>query len=142
MDYTVIGDGVNLAARLEGACKVYRSNILVSEFTRKMLRRDYALREVDLLRVKGKTRPVAVFEVIDFHTPDSFPHRDDILSLTADGVTAYRAGDWQRALVAFEKIHTLHPGDGTTAVYLERCRYFMENPPPAPWDGVWTMTSK
>src|SRR5258706_3938681 len=67
MDYTIIGDGVNLAARLESACKQYAARILISEFTYRKLRGTYRTREIDLVVVKGKTKPVGVYEVLDYH---------------------------------------------------------------------------
>ena len=68
MDYTIIGDGVNLAARLESACKQYGAHLLISEFTQKSLRGTYYSRELDLVVVKGKTKPVAIFEVRDYQS--------------------------------------------------------------------------
>jgi hypothetical protein len=82
MDYTIIGDGVNLAARLESACKQYAAKILISEFTQKKLRGTYRMREIDLVVVKGKTQPVAVFEVLDYHTEQTFPNLMDVVSHT------------------------------------------------------------
>ena len=86
MDYTVIGDAVNLAARLESACKTYGSQILISEFTRRKLRGTYRTREIDRVVVKGKTEPVAVFEVLDYHTEQSFPHPSDVIGRFRDGL--------------------------------------------------------
>lgn len=142
MDYTAIGDGVNLAARLESACKTYRTNLLISEFTRAKLQDEYVMREVDLITVKGKTRPVAVFEMLDYHTPETFPHRDEVLDLYERARSIYRKRKFAEALALYEKILTLHPGDGPTSVCAERCRHFMESPPPDDWDGVWVMLSK
>ena len=142
MDYTAIGDGVNLAARLESACKTYRTNLLISEFTRAKLQDDYVTREVDLITVKGKTRPVAIFELLDYHTPETFPHRDEVLDLFARALAAYRRAEFADALALFEAALALNPGDGPSSVYAERCRQFMAAPPPESWGGVWIMRSK
>ena len=75
MDYTVIGDGVNLAARLESGAKQYGAHILISEFTFRQLRGTYRYRDMDHVVVKGKTEPVAIYELLDYHSEESFPNR-------------------------------------------------------------------
>jgi len=142
MDFTVIGDGVNLASRLESANKYYGSHILLSEFTRNQLKEDYLLRPVDRIRVKGKTEPVAIYEALDFHTPETFPRADEVLDCFGAGLTCYLAADFGGALNRFEAADAAHPADHLTRLYIERCRHFLETPPEQDWDGSWTMTSK
>ena len=137
----MIGDGVNLAARLESACKQYSARILISEFTRAKLRGTYRLRDVDLVVVKGKTQPVGVYEVLDYHTPQSFPNLMDTLNYFNAGVSLYREGNWDRAGNAFREALKANPGDNLSRTYLERCDHLAQNPP-AQWDGVWVMSSK
>ncbi|MBU1433298.1 GAF domain-containing protein [Myxococcota bacterium] len=142
MDYTVIGDGVNLASRLEGANKLYGSQILLSELTRRALKHSYLLRKVDLTRVKGKKEPVAIFEALD-HLKDELGARTmDIIDLTNRGFIAYQSRDFLQATRFFREIIELRPNDGVARLYLERCAHFMESAPPRDWDGVWVMTSK
>ena len=80
MDYTLIGDGVNLASRLESACKQYSARILISENTYARLRGTYRVRDIDMVIVKGKTEPVGVYEVLDFHTDETFPNLMDVVN--------------------------------------------------------------
>jgi len=141
MDYTMIGDGVNLAARLESACKQYSARILISEFTRAKLKGTYRLRDVDLVIVKGKTQPVGVYEVLDYHTETSFPNLMDNLSQFNAGVSQYRTGNWNRAKKAFREALKANPGDRLSQTYLDRCAHLEQNPP-AQWNGVWVMSSK
>jgi len=142
MDYTIIGDGVNLASRLEGACKQYFARILISEFTLARLRGTYRIREVDSVIVKGKQQPVAIYEVLDYHTPESFPNLLEAVQYCKGGLEYYRKAQWEKALRTFGEALRLNPQDHLVEMYLERCRRLQANPPGADWDGVWVMQSK
>ena len=104
MNYTLIGDGVNLAARLESACKQYGARILISENTFSKLKGTYRIRDIDDVVVKGKTKPVGVYEVLDYHTDETFPHLMDVVNHFREGRKHYRAGDWDRAIRAFQRM--------------------------------------
>lgn len=142
MDYTMIGDGVNLAARLESACKQYSARILLSEYTVDKLKGVYRLREVDKVIVKGKTEPVGVFECLDYHDDTTFPNLQDVLGNFNEGVKLYRAQEWDRAAGFFEKALKANPDDTLSQTYIDRCATMKANPPGDDWDGVWVMTSK
>jgi len=141
MDFTMIGDGVNLAARLESACKQYKARILVSEFTYKKLRGTYRAREIDRIVVKGKTKPVGVYEILEYHTEESFPDMMEALGCFKYAVEKYRAGQWDAAAAAFRDASGFNPRDGLPGIYIERCAH-LKAEPPEQWDGVWVMTEK
>ena len=142
MDYTVIGDGVNLAARLEAATKYYRAPILMSEFTKARIKSPSKSRELDLIRVKGKAQPVAIFEALDHHTEASFPRMAETIEAYAQGLELYRARNWRGAAGAFEEALGFRADDGPSRLYLERARFYESDPPGDEWDGVWTMLEK
>ena len=142
MDYTVIGDGVNLASRLESACKAYSARILASESTVSKLNGTYKMRDIDLVVVKGKTEPVRVFELLDYHDAQTFPAMRDVLGHFEDGMIAYRKADWNGAIARFEKCLSLNPGDGLSRTYVERCQIMQASPPKAEWTGIWVMKDK
>ena len=141
MDYTVIGDGVNLAARLESACKQYGARILISEFTFNELKATYRTREIDKVVVKGKTEPVGVYEVLDYHTESTFSNMVDVLGLFNQGFDLYKTGAWDKAIKQFKQCLKGNPNDICSQMYIERCE-FLKKKKPKKWDGVWVMTSK
>ncbi|MDH5515848.1 MAG: GAF domain-containing protein [Gammaproteobacteria bacterium] len=142
MDYTVIGDGVNLAARLESACKQYNARILISENTYRKLRGTYRIREIDRVIVKGKTEPVSIYEVLDYHSENSFPSLMETVCHFRDGLTQYRRGNWDQAISSFRDTLKLHPEDRLSHTYIERCTHMKTHPPGDDWNGVFVMTSK
>jgi len=142
MDYTIIGDGVNLSARLESACKQYGAHVLISEFTYKALKGTYFSRELDLVVVKGKTKPVAIYEVLDYHTEETYPQMIDAMRHFKSGLVKYRQQKWNDAKGEFGEVLTLNDRDKAAKMYIERCNHFLANPPGDDWDGVWVMESK
>ncbi len=142
MDYTMIGDGVNLASRLESLCKHYGARILFSELTRAKLKGVYRVREIDRVVVKGKTKPVAVFESLDYHDADSFPNLMEAVGAFNEGLVRYREASFDRAGEWFEQALKANPGDKLAAMYRDQCRVLLENPPPPDWDGTSVMAEK
>ncbi len=141
-DYTVIGDHVNLGSRLEGANKAYQTNIMVSSFTHEAVKNDFIFRALDLIRVKGKAKPVQVFELIGTLTTKFTSQFLEMLDAFNQGLIAYRLKEWDDALAAFKRCLYLVPNDRPSQIYVERCIYFKENPPADNWDGVWELKEK
>ncbi|MEE4357809.1 MAG: GAF domain-containing protein [Desulfococcaceae bacterium] len=142
MDYTMIGDGVNLASRLESACKQYHTRILISDNTYNKLRGTYRTREIDRVVVKGKTEPVGIYEVLDYHTEQSFPNMRGALSMFEEGLMQYRKMNWDDSIAAFREALKLNPNDRLSEMYIDRCEHLKQSPPDDDWKGVWVMTSK
>jgi adenylate cyclase len=142
MDYTVIGDGVNLAARLESACKQYGVRIIISEYTFNGLKATYRTREIDKVIVKGKTKPVSIYEVLDYHNENTFPNMIEVLGNFNSGVEYYKNARWDDAKKLFKEGLKGNPDDKCSKMYLERCDYMKKNPPKGEWDGVWVMKTK
>jgi adenylate cyclase len=134
MDYTVIGDGVNISSRLEGLNKHYGTRILVSDSTRRLLGDAFALRLLDNVVIKGKSRPIEIYEVLG---PQGTPPAEVHLRF-ADGFGAYREGDFAGALDRFRLSAEIDP---PSRVFAERCEALLREPP-RDWDGVWRATEK
>ena len=141
MDYTMIGDGVNLAARLESACKAYSARILISEFTYKNLKGTYQTRYIDDVIVKGKTKAVGVHEILDYHTSKTFPNLMDTVNHFNEGRVSFKSGDWLKSIKSFKECLKANPVDKLSNTYIERCE-IMKKKKPKEWDGIWIMTSK
>lgn len=139
-NYTVMGDIVNLASRLEGANKPYGTFLMISEATLRKLGGAVLARELDLLAVKGKTQPVKVYEVIDFTARATAADRERVARFEA-ALARYRDRDFAHAKAELEAL-VKDTGDEPSKLYVERCEIFLAEPPPADWNGVWTMKEK
>ncbi len=139
LEYTVIGDRVNLAERLESANKYYGTSILVCNHTYARLRDKTLVREIDLIRMRGMAMQVAIHEVLTHHTEETFPNLLRSLEAFSDGLRRYRRREWANAQRSFRDAQAANPRDGPASVYIERCDAYLKRPPGADWDGVLTM---
>jgi len=141
-DYTVLGDEVNLASRLEGANKPFGTKIMISDATYNEVKNGLVTRPLDRIVVKGKSKPVKVHEVIAKKGDKLANLLETILPLYINGIRFYEDREWERAESVFRKCLRLMPDDGPSRLYLKRVQEFIENPPPPDWDGVYQLKSK
>jgi adenylate cyclase len=140
-NYTAMGDMVNIASRLEGANKPYGTLLMISDATRAHVADLFDTRELDFMTVKGKEKPITVYEVLEEHGKTD----ETLLAVVAkyhEGLALYRAQRFSEAIASFEEAIAMRPDDGPSIMYVERCKHFLESPPPADWDGVWHMKEK
>jgi len=142
MDYTVIGDSVNLAARLEGANKFFGTSTLVSGETLAQMKAALAWREIDLIRVTGTNRLVSIFEPLEYYPPALGAALKRTRGAYQRGLSLFRRRAWTEALPHFEAVLAQCPNDRPTQLYIDRCRYYTDHPPEADWDGVWILRQK
>jgi adenylate cyclase len=134
-DYTMLGDAVNLAARLEGVNKQFGTYTMISQSTRDLLQDAFAVRELGRVAVVGRKEPVTVYEPM---FAAEYEARKDVSNTFAKGLELFYKGDFPAALKTFSTIQNLDP---TAAAYADKCQMMVENQPQN-WQGVWVMTSK
>lgn len=135
-DYTAIGDTVNLASRLEGLNKLYGTEIIVSEFTYEAVKGEFIFREIDLVSVKGKANPVAIYELVGSRVDG-----DTIADEFSTGLKLFRAKSFTEALEIFKSLHERY-NDSPSGLYIKRCEEYLYSPPPSDWDGVYVAKIK
>ncbi|MFH1674891.1 MAG: adenylate/guanylate cyclase domain-containing protein [Pseudomonadota bacterium] len=139
-DYTVMGDSVNLGSRLEAANKTYGTNIIISEFTYTYVSPLFTCRELDLVRVKGKSEPIRIYELIG--VSDVPQNMIDLIGQFTLGLEKYKKQEWNEAIKYFSNALNILPTDAPSQLYSHRCETLKLNPPGDDWDGVFTMTTK
>lgn len=141
MDYTMMGDAVNLAARLEGANKFYKNFSMISEFTYEKASDHIDVRELDTIRVVGKNEPITVYDLLDKKNQVS-GKLAELVERYNKGLELYKKRDYKSAILAFQQALKVNPLDGPSLTYLERCQEYLKTPPQEEWDGVYTLTGK
>lgn len=141
-DYTIIGDHVNLTSRLEEITKHYKTSIVISQFTYKLIRNDsFIVRELDTVRVRGREEPVTIYHLIGYGTPNQ--QTQAFLNRFREGLDAYKNRQWGQAITLFLETINIRPDDEPCCrMYIERCGKYANNPPPEDWDGVFVMETK
>jgi adenylate cyclase len=139
-NYTVMGDNVNLASRLEGLNKEFATHLIISESAYEQVQGKFVARELDFIRVKGKKKPVRIYELLG--PIEAYDHYRDLIERFGQGLEEYRSGQWESAIGVFGELRRDYPEDGPSAVFLERCRDYIAEPPQGIWDGVHVMETK
>ncbi|MDZ7951005.1 GAF domain-containing protein [Nostoc sp. DedQUE09] len=142
MDYTVIGDGVNLSSRLEAVTKDYGCDIILSEFTYQLCNDRIWVRQLDKIRVKGKHQAVNIYELIGDRNTPLDANTQEFLFHYHTGRDAYLSRNFSQAIASFESAKSIQPQDQAVDIHLERARNYQQTPPPESWDGIWTMLTK
>jgi adenylate cyclase len=139
-DYTVMGDSVNLASRLEGTNKEYETRVLISESTYALAKEHVVARRLGAVRVKGKRKPVRIYELRGLGQPQGA--EQEAISTFEAAVDAFADRRWDEAERGFQRVLELWADDPPSRRYLEEIGQFRAQPPPAHWDGVYTATTK
>jgi adenylate cyclase len=141
-NYTVMGDAVNVASRLEGLNKAYGTAILIGESAARIVRKNFVLREVDLVQVAGRGQAMPIYELLAPVTTGLPRDQEKAISVYASGLEAYRQRRWREALQLFAEVSALWEEDGPARTMLERCHIYQAAPPPDEWEGVFEALHK
>jgi adenylate cyclase len=144
LNYTVIGDAVNIASRLESTNKVYGSTIIIGPETRRLAGASIVVRELDRLAVYGRAGGLQIYELLDMqgHVGAALDGANDWVSRYEAGLAAWRARDFTAAIGSFEKVLEIRQDDAASALMIERCRHQIANPSAEDWDGTTVAKSK
>lgn len=140
-DYTVMGDNVNLAARLESVNKIYGTNIIINETTYDKIKDNFFTRELDYILVKGKTIPVRIYELVDINENINDENKR-IKEYFERGLELYRNRKFAQAIEEFEKVLLIAPDDKPSLVFIDRCFTYLNVPPPDDWSGIYELKIK
>lgn len=141
MDYTVMGDSVNLASRLEGANKFYGTSIMISENVYREVKDLVVVRPLDRIRVVGKAEPISVYELL-CRKGEMTQEQSELLSIYLEGMEHFSNRDWNKARQSFKNALKIDPTDGPSLKFIERCNEYLKNPPSKNWDGVYSLKAK
>jgi adenylate cyclase len=141
-DYTVIGDSVNLGARLETANKQYGTGIIISEGTYVKIKERVLVRELDTIVARGRTVTTKIYELVGLGSDGVAPEMLELVRRFNEGIQMYRNRRWDDAIELFSELINTYPDDQPTKLYMERAWVYSKNPPPENWDGVFVMASK
>ena len=141
MNYTVMGDSVNLASRLEGANKAFDSGTMISEATYKGCQEDVDVRELDTIRVVGKSEPVKVYQLLERKNQTAGTIAD-LVAKFESSLSLYKDGNYKDAMAGFEACLEIVADDGPSLALADRCKTFIAEPPPSDWDGIFTLKDK
>jgi adenylate cyclase len=139
-DYTAMGDNVNLASRMEGLNKIYGTNIVITENTQKVVKDKFETRKLDAVRVKGKKKPILIYELVS-EKGKLNKKQGDFIRHYEEGLKLYFEKKWKLAIKSFQTAIEIMD-DVASNEFIKRCQEFSKKPPSKDWDGVWEMETK
>ncbi len=142
MEFTAIGDGVNLGSRLEGATKLYGTDIVISESTYRPVSDRIWTRELDFIKVKGKNNPVAIYELVGLRSETVSDQKQQVIEHYDKARRHYLNRKFAFAIAEFAAVLEIDSQDKAAALHVDRCQHWLKNPPLGEWDGAWALTEK